>query len=348
VAGGQAQAAGIVIEEDGNARDQQRARQLLDDGIEQRFKIGFRTQPAAKLDQRLAVVVAMAVKGAIDPALNAALEGIEDGGRDQNGENQGRFAYRLGHGVVHCHRDERDDAEISAQDKASGQRVGHAALEDQVSVHQPVANDGPTEGERQKDQREAGQIGDEQPGLAIEQKGNGVKEGERPHGQPGAAIEPLQLLAQQGRTGAAVADQEERGRQHVVKSVVAGPRLLQPVHQQSGSGAGSNGPKPEAEQRRARRVERRQQPQPTQMLEALLGEAQREVQKQRRLQRLCGYVEPKNRPVQRVELVRELERVKRERDQAEEIKMRGARRAPAAEENVKPDDEIDQADEAQT
>ena len=169
-------------QEDGDAGDQQGARQLLDDGVEQGLEIGFGTEAAAEFDQRLAVVVAMAVKGAVDPALNAALEGVEDGGRDQDGDDQAPLAHRFGQRGVHHHGDERDDAEVAAQDQAGGQRVGHAALEDQVGVHQPVADDGPTEGERQKDQRQAGQLGEQAGRIEVKEEGDGVKqrEGQQP------------------------------------------------------------------------------------------------------------------------------------------------------------------------
>ena len=100
-------------------------------------------ESAAELDQGLAVVVAMAVEGAIHPALNAALERIEDRRRDQNGQHQRPLAHRLRHRVVDQDGDERDDAEVAADNQRRGQRIRHAALEDQVRVHQPVADDGP-------------------------------------------------------------------------------------------------------------------------------------------------------------------------------------------------------------
>ena len=50
--------------------------------------------------------------------------------------------------------DERDDAEVEADQGGGGERVGDAALEDEVHVHQAVADDGPAEGQRQEDQRE--------------------------------------------------------------------------------------------------------------------------------------------------------------------------------------------------
>jgi hypothetical protein len=65
---------------------------------------------------------------------------------------------RLGQAGVDLFGDERDDAEVDADQSAGGQRVGHAALEDEVGVHEPVADDGPAEGERQEDEREAGEL----------------------------------------------------------------------------------------------------------------------------------------------------------------------------------------------
>src|SRR5580658_6955588 len=69
----QSQAAGFPRQENGHAGHKQRARQLFDDGMQQRLQIGFRAESAAELDDGLAIVVTMTVEGAIDPALNAAL-----------------------------------------------------------------------------------------------------------------------------------------------------------------------------------------------------------------------------------------------------------------------------------
>ena len=70
------------------------------------------------------------------------------------------------------------------------------------------------------------------------------------------------------------------------------------------------------------------------------------MEKERRLQRLGQHVDPENGPVERVELAGVFQRVERERNQAEEIEVSGARRGPAAEENVDADGQIDQADDA--
>jgi hypothetical protein len=85
---------------------------------------------------------------------------------------------------VNHHGDQRDHAEVDAEQQAGGQRVGHAALEDQVGVHQPVADDGPTERERQEDQAKGRQIRqpprDQPRNGQVKQEGNGVEQREGP------------------------------------------------------------------------------------------------------------------------------------------------------------------------
>jgi hypothetical protein len=48
---------------------------------------------------------------------------------------------------VHHQGYQRDGSKVAAEDEAGGQGLGHAALEDEVRIHEPVADDGPTEGE---------------------------------------------------------------------------------------------------------------------------------------------------------------------------------------------------------
>ena len=50
------------------------------------------------------------------------------------------------------------EQEVQSDNGRSCQRVSNAALEDQVDIHQPVANDGPAEGERQNHQRDTGEL----------------------------------------------------------------------------------------------------------------------------------------------------------------------------------------------
>ena len=81
-------------------------------------------------------------------------------------------------------------------------------------------------------------------GLKIEQKRNRVEECERQHSAERATVEPLQLLAQQGRGGACVAAQEEQRSHDVESGVVGRPGLIQTMLQQLGCRAGLDGPNP--------------------------------------------------------------------------------------------------------
>ena len=76
---------------------------------------------------------------------------------------------------------------------------------------------------------------------------------------------------------------------------------------------------------------------------ALLRKSQDEMQEQGRLQQPGHNVAPVNRPVKLVQFSGELEGVKDERDQTENIEVRGTRRRPAAQQHIKPDAQVDQA-----
>ena len=90
--------------------------------------------------------------------------------------NQSPLAHIIGQTGVDKQRGQGDDAEVASDNQAGGHRVRHAALEDQVGVHQPVADDGPTEGERQNDDGEVGQIGEPTAAwLPVEEEGYRVK-----------------------------------------------------------------------------------------------------------------------------------------------------------------------------
>ena len=197
----------------------------------------------------------MAVEDLVDPPLNAALEGVEDGGRDQDGDDQAPLAHGLGHAVVDHDGDERDDAEVASEDEAGGEGVGHAALEDEVSVHEPVADDGPTEGERQEDQRQAGQVGEQAGRVEVKQEGDSVKEGEGQNGEQCSTCNPLQLLAEEGGICLPVAAQEKQRGQNVKDCIVSSCCLVKAMLEEACREPCLDGPDPDAEQ--GRRQERR-------------------------------------------------------------------------------------------
>ena len=86
------------------------------------------------------------------------------------------------------------DAEVQAHQRSGRQRVGHAALEDQVDVHQAVAHDRPAERQRKQDQREQRDARQRAGHVRVCQERDDVQRGEREHRQQGAARQPLQLL----------------------------------------------------------------------------------------------------------------------------------------------------------
>ena len=231
---------------------------MLHDGMQQRLQVGLGAEPAAELDQGLAVIVAMAVKGAIDPGLEPALERLEGGRCANEGNGKAPLAGPFRQAVMDPEGNENDGAEVAAENHARGQRVSHAALEDQVRVHQAVAHNGPGERERQKHQRQASEIGQQVRRIELQQVRNRVKEREWQHREQRSPRDPFQLLAQQRRGGAAVAAQEQQCRQDVEQGEVAGGDLVQAVEQEFGRFTGTHRPDPQCQQPGAGRVNQRQ------------------------------------------------------------------------------------------
>ena len=81
-----------IGEEDGQPVDQQSARQAVDDRGEHLVEIGLRVQVAAELDQRLPVVVALAIEELVQIILHPVLERIEQ----QRGYRDGQRSVRSG------------------------------------------------------------------------------------------------------------------------------------------------------------------------------------------------------------------------------------------------------------
>ena len=342
---GQRKPAAIPRQENAHPRDSQCARQALHDRCQQVGQIGLRAQASAELDQRLAIVVAMAVEHPIHPVLDASLQGLECGGHHHDGNPQSPLADRFGKPGMHHLADQRNHAEIAAQDKPRRQRIGHPALEDQVGVHQAITDDGPAECQRQEDDRKSGDTLERLRQAPVEDERHRVEQRERNHGEERAAREPFQLLAEQRCARAPVAAHEQRAGQHVEDGLIGRAGLVHPMFQQPRCLPIECGPDPQAELGRSGRINQRQQPGAMGPLQALFGEAQGKMHEQRRLQRVRDDVRPENRPVERIELARILQRVQRKRNQAEQVKMRGARGGPAPEQNVDADGKIDQADD---
>ena len=78
----------------------------------------------------------------------------------------------------------------------------------------------------------------------------------------------------------------------------------------------------------------------------VVGEADREVQKERRLKRLRRHVAPVDEPVEAARFAGGSEAVKDKRDQTEDVEVDGLWSGPAAEQDIDADAEIDQRDES--
>ena len=191
------------------------------------MEVGFRAEAAAEFDEGVSVVVLVTVEDLIDPALEAALEGLEDLGGDEDGEDEAEFTDGFRQIVVYALGDEGDDAEIDGDECAGGQGVGDASFEDEVGVHEPVADDGPTESERQEDEGEAGELLQKDGNGDAGEVGDGVKECEGQNGEQGSAGEPLKLLPEQGGVGSGIAAQEEDGGEDKIGGHVGGGDLVE-------------------------------------------------------------------------------------------------------------------------
>ena len=186
--------------------------------VEHLVEIGFGVQVAAEFDQRLPVVVTLAIEELVEALLNPVLERIEQQRGDGDGDDQ---SDRPGAGevLVEEHRSHADRGEVRRRDRARGDGVGHAALEDQVHVHQAVAEDGVAEGQRQEHQRQHGNL-HRQRRRAPGQVGDDVEDRERRDRENRAARDPLHLLAQDRRLGVAIAVPQDVRRHHEVSGEI--------------------------------------------------------------------------------------------------------------------------------
>ena len=215
VRGDEAEALSAFIlagKKDGDARHQQCLRELEDDGVDERAKIGLRVEVAAEADQRLAVVEPLGIEDAIDPGLNPVLERVEEqaGDDDRGDEPPGAEA---GEPRVDNLRRDGDDDEVEADERSRDERVGDAALEDEVDIHQAVAHDRPAEGQRKEDERERRKLDQRAGGVLVQQhRRDDIEQRERQNREQRSAREPLELLTLQRLMLAPVTEPEDTRR----------------------------------------------------------------------------------------------------------------------------------------
>ncbi len=242
--------------------------------------------------------------------------------------------------------DQRDRRKIDGHHASGRKCVSQAALEDDVHVHQAIADDGVTKAQRNQCERVGGRLHPRRR-HPTENVRDDVEQHEGQSSRESAAGDPFQLLAENTAGRAPVTQQKNSRRYqeidsqscqlHFVEPVAcadSGQKIQRPTghegmqrQQSHGHGVGGNelGPQPAA----------------------ALRENQREVDEQGRLQQQRDHVGPVDGLIEDVQLAGVMEAVQHKGHQAENIEMDGARRIPPAHENEKADEEIQQRGNAQ-
>src|SRR6266849_6094923 len=199
-----------IFHEDREAVDQQGLREAVHDGTEHGIKAHFVGERAAELET-------VAVEKAVQARLNPFAEGLKKERGDDDGDHA---SDRPGGLRVEDTGDERDQSEINGGHGGGSSGVSQAALEDDVHVHQAIANDGIAETQRDEHQAENGGA---HPGARrgvheirhdVERR-EGDAAGERP------ARQPLQLLTENTRRRFAEALVEHKPRSQEIDAEIA-------------------------------------------------------------------------------------------------------------------------------
>ena len=215
---------------------------------------------AGEFDQRAAVVVAVAVEVLVQPLLNPVANGLEQEGGDEHHGDQADIAEVL-EILLHQAGEREYDAVKRREHADGGQRIGIAAPEDDVHVHQPVTHNGVGQGERNQRQREHRHL---QVGVGNRAHGVGqhVEQGERQDSAEGAVAQPLELLAHDGVLGLAVFHAQRKPSGDVGDGPEHHPDAVQhpaQLEQRNGhrQGAGGEGHEDREQQRRGQIEQRR-------------------------------------------------------------------------------------------
>src|ERR1700675_4426846 len=204
------EAAGMrgVFEKPREPVHEQSLRNAVEDRAEKRLDADFVGKRAPELDERAAEVEAIAVEKAVEASLHPVAQGLEK----KRGHDDGDYAASGARGPFRVEQlaDQGDGREINPHHAGGGERVRDAALENDVHIHQPVADDGVTEAKR--DQRQ-GARGHVHPGLRNlpQNIGHDIQRQIRERAGKRSAGDPLQLLAKHSARRAAITQQENDG-----------------------------------------------------------------------------------------------------------------------------------------
>ena len=118
----------------------------VDDSIEHAVEIDFRPERSAKINQRLAQVVPVAIEKFVEPDLELIFDRSKQQCRHDGGDNPGNHAQRLesrSQKVTHDNNDRR----VQPDHAGCRERVRHTPFENDIDIHQPIPMNGIAEGD---------------------------------------------------------------------------------------------------------------------------------------------------------------------------------------------------------
>ncbi len=320
------------------------------DAIHHRAKHGlqanFVCERTAKFNQRAAVVEAIAIEESVQPRLDAFAERL----KEECGNHDGNHAaYGAGGLFVENLRDQRHQSEINRCHRGGRRRIRQAALENNVHIHQPIANDGVAKAQGDQHQAEGGKLHPRQ-GCGVKNVGNDVQQGEWQASRQRSASQPFQLLPQYAGARAPVTEIENQSGSQEVKTKEAEFQLIQ-FHSRAGGWDKTTGI--QRHQNVNRKQRQRRQINPRELRQGFSGsfrsfwKDQRKMQQQRRSEQTCYDARPIDFQIEGVQLAAKVERTNNKGNQAKNIKMHGARSVPPPRKDEQANEEIQKSDNAQ-
>src|SRR5579859_1303189 len=334
-----------IFHEDGDAVDQQGLRETVHDRAEHGVEANFVGERTTELDQGAAVIEAVAVEKPVKAGLDPFAEGLKEESGDHDGNHA---AGRPGGLRMKDIGDEGDQGEVNGSNGGGGGGIGQAALEDDIHVHQPVADDGVAEAQRNKHEAEYGGAHPRTVG-GIHHVGHDIEEREGQTSGEGPTGQPLQLLPQNaGRRFPKVAIEHDSGGQEIETEIAELDFIEQQARAEPGNKAEDveSGADVEEKETCAGAINQGELGKGTDTAFGPLRKNQSEMEKQGGSEKTGYDAGPIYLVVESVQFAGVLEGIKDERDQAENIKVDGARSIPAANKNEKAYEKIEESDEA--
>ena len=190
-------------EHQAHAIEHERLDDAADEPLAQTLKIEVAVEIAREADQRLPIVVAVAVVGAIERHLNRVLDDRREQHDDERRQHRDDRVVLAGAAENEL-AGELEQHGVDRRDRHDRRRIDDRALDDDLDVHQPVADDRRGERERHERQRNRQQA-KLRTGLEAGHPGHQVAGNERQRADRRAADDPPELTARGHRLRAAAA-----------------------------------------------------------------------------------------------------------------------------------------------